>query len=303
MVGRAMPHGTYSIFLSTCWLLILFVLVPAARADEQTVTANPDAAHARLFKENSYPSATTCGDCHPKHYREWSVLQHAYAQMSPGFNAMHGKGFKLANGTNGDFCIRCHTPVGMNFGENEFISNIDRYSRSHEGITCNDCHRVNQSYGKLSGRLTIIKGNLAEPIYRPTGENAGLETAIEKGGLVRNDKREGRKVHRKKARFFQLATSGHCGTCHDVTLANGFRWKRRLASTRARRRPRKASLVKTATWARSRVVCSRIGTIPISKKRTTISGPPPKWADRACNFLKKRSGCFVNWSNIDPVIT
>ena len=37
--------------------------------------------------------------------------------MSVVFNAMHGTVLKITNGTNGDFCIRCHTPVGMNLGE------------------------------------------------------------------------------------------------------------------------------------------------------------------------------------------
>ena len=47
-------------------------------------------AHEALFLENRFPSATTCKTCHPDHYREWSVSAHAYAQMSPVFNAFHG---------------------------------------------------------------------------------------------------------------------------------------------------------------------------------------------------------------------
>ena len=73
--------------------------------------------HAALFAEQRFPSATTCASCHGDIYREWSVSPHAYAQLSPVFNAMQAKIGKLTNGTNGDFCIRCHTPVGMNLGE------------------------------------------------------------------------------------------------------------------------------------------------------------------------------------------
>ena len=54
--------------------------------EKEDVVKGAKAAHEALFTESRFPSATTCGDCHPKHYREWSVLQHAYAQMSPGFN-------------------------------------------------------------------------------------------------------------------------------------------------------------------------------------------------------------------------
>lgn len=180
-------------------------------------------AHAKLFEKERYPSATSCGECHPTHYREWSGSQHAYAQMSPIFNAMFGKINKLTNGTNGDFCVRCHTQVGMNLGESEFMSNIDRHPTSREGISCVVCHRVAQPYGKLSGRFHLKEGPVTEPIYGPTGNETELEKSIEAGGLVTDPTKTGRKIHGALKRFFQITTSGFCGSCHDVTLVNGFR--------------------------------------------------------------------------------
>lgn len=54
------------------------------RGDDQTDIALQAAKdHQALFVESRYPSATTCKTCHPKHYKEWSVSQHAYAQLSP----------------------------------------------------------------------------------------------------------------------------------------------------------------------------------------------------------------------------
>ena len=185
-----------------------------------------DEAHKALFDKDRFPSATSCADCHPKHYRQWSVSQHAYAQMSPIFNAMAGKIILLlTNGTNGDFCIRCHTPVGMNLGEPEFASNIDRHPTSREGVTCIVCHRVDQAYGKLSGRLAIHEGPVTEPIYGPSGDNMELDRVIDETGLATEYDPDNptRKVHGEAQKFFQIATSGHCGSCHDVTLINGFR--------------------------------------------------------------------------------
>src|SRR5262249_48309723 len=72
-----------------------------------------DAAHAACFDDDPFPSAKKCQKCHEGHFREWSVSPHAYAQLSPVFNAMSNALIKLTNGTTGDFCIRCHTPVGM----------------------------------------------------------------------------------------------------------------------------------------------------------------------------------------------
>ncbi len=184
-----------------------------------------DGAHAELFDKDRFPSATSCADCHPKHYRQWSVSQHAYAQMSPIFNAMAGKILLLTNGTNGDFCIRCHTPVGMNLGEPEFTSNIDRHPTSREGVTCIVCHRVDQAYGKLSGRLALHEGPVTEPIYGPRGDNADLDQVIAQAGLATEYDPDNptRKVHGETQKFFQISTPGHCGSCHDVTLVNGFR--------------------------------------------------------------------------------
>ena len=183
-----------------------------------------DEEHEALFLENRFPAATTCATCHPDHYREWSVSPHAYAQMSPVFNAMHGTILKVTNGTNGDFCIRCHTPVGMNLGEPEFMSNMDRHPTSREGVTCIVCHRVNNAYGKLSGRLAIVEGDIFEPVYGPKGGEE-LDRVIESGEYRVNTERgkAGRAIHTEAEKFFQISTSGFCGTCHDVNLVNGFR--------------------------------------------------------------------------------
>ena len=196
--------------------------VAGAETGEQVLTA--DEEHEKLFLENRFPSATTCATCHPDHYREWSVSPHAYAQMSPVFNAMHGTVLKLTNGTNGDFCIRCHTPVGMNLGEPEFMSNMDRHPTSREGVTCIVCHRVNKAYGKLSGRLAIVEGDLFEPVFGPMG-NDELQRVLDSGDYRVNTERgrAGRAIHTEAQEFFQLSTSGFCGTCHDVNLVNGFR--------------------------------------------------------------------------------
>ena len=207
-------------------MLLALALMPASGtfAQEDEPPASADEEHERLFLDNRFPSATTCATCHPDHYREWSVSPHAYAQMSPVFNAFQGAVILLTNGTNGDFCIRCHDPVGMNLGEPEFMSNMDRHPTSREGVTCIVCHRLNKAYGKLSGRLAIVEGDLFEPVYGPTG-NDELARVIDSGEYSVNTERgkAGRAIHTRAEKFFQLSTSGVCGTCHDVNLVNGFR--------------------------------------------------------------------------------
>ena len=183
--------------------------------------------HKALFDEERYPSARTCARCHEDHYEEWRVSPHAYAQLSPVFNAMHGTIVKETNGTFGDFCIRCHTPVGMNLNEPVFASNLNRHPTSREGITCIVCHRIDRSYGKVSGRFDVVEGDIVDPVYGPSGGDELKRVLKDEEGifgtLASKKGATGNKIHSDVVPFFQLAEPGFCGTCHDVTLGNGFR--------------------------------------------------------------------------------
>ena len=184
-----------------------------------------EADHLQLFVENRYPSANTCGVCHPKHYMEWSVSQHAYAQLSPIYLSLNNKINQLSNGSNGDFCLRCHSPVGANLGESSFMSNLERHPTSREGITCVVCHRISKNYNKASGRLALVEGGLTEPVFGPEG-NAGVEQVLNKPDkfrVVTDPEEPGRKIHTEAKVFAPIKTPTFCGSCHDVTLFNGFR--------------------------------------------------------------------------------
>jgi nitrate/TMAO reductase-like tetraheme cytochrome c subunit len=201
-------------------------VVKSAKVDAPTLTATEAAqAHGKLFLEKRFPSATTCGVCHPDHFREWSVSSHAYAQLSPVFNAMQSTIVKETSGTNGDFCIRCHTQVGMQLKEPVLMTNLDRDPASREGITCIVCHRISQPYGKVSGRTSIVEGDVFEPIYGPTG-NKNLKQVIAQADdfkVVTERGKPGRGIHGDAIKFETISTSAFCGQCHDVNLLNGFR--------------------------------------------------------------------------------
>ncbi len=207
---------------------LFFTSVAVSFASEAPQSSPEDVAaaeHRRLFEAERYPSATACRTCHPGHYREWSVSQHAYAQLSPIFNTMHATVVKRTNGSNGDFCVRCHTQVGMNLEEPVFMSNMDRNPVSREGITCVVCHRLENEYGKISGRFALVEGGLNTPVYGPTGAGELKRVLDDQGSyqLTTDPAEQGRVVHADVEHAAQLSTSGFCGTCHDVTLKNGFR--------------------------------------------------------------------------------
>lgn len=198
-------------------------------SDDASEDAEPglsaEEAHGALSAEERYLPAATCGTCHPKHYREWSVSQHAYSQLSPVYLSLNNRINQLTNGSNGDFCLRCHNQVGANLGESSFVSNLERHPTSREGITCVVCHRINKAYNKASGRLALVEGTLTEPVFGPTG-NQELARVLENAqeyGVTTDPNARGQLIHREARQFASISTPMFCGTCHDVTLFNGFR--------------------------------------------------------------------------------
>jgi hypothetical protein len=169
--------------------------------------------------------ASICATCHPKQFREWSFSQHAYAQLSPVFNTMQATIDKRASGTNGDFCIRCHTAVGMDLKEPVFTSNLGRNPTSREGITCITCHRIKENYGKVSARFGLVQGDILQPMYGPKGD-AILKQVLAQPDVfqvVTKPGEAGRAIHTDVVKFDPLEKSAFCGDCHDVNLLNGFR--------------------------------------------------------------------------------
>jgi Cytochrome c554 and c-prime len=195
------------------------------QAEEEARRKAADAEHEKLFLETKYPSAVTCATCHVKQFEEWSVSQHAYAQLSVVFNAMQTKININTGGTNGDFCVRCHTPLGMNLNESVYGSNLTRTPASREGLTCVACHRVNQAYGKISARMATVEGDIFSPVYGPKG-GAELKRVLSKPEQYRvttSKDQPGRQIHREVKQAFFLTKPQFCGSCHDVTLLNGFK--------------------------------------------------------------------------------
>ncbi|NQV79248.1 MAG: cytochrome C, partial [Alphaproteobacteria bacterium] len=205
----------------------VMLIIPAALLSPtyaQDDAEDAEAAHEALFAESRYPSANTCGTCHPKHFREWSVSQHAYAQLSPVYLAINNFINSLTSGSMGDFCLRCHNQVGANLGEPSSISNLERHPTSREGITCVVCHRINQRYDKASGRIAIEEGDLLAPVYGPRG-NDELARVLASGDyqVATEPDLPGRKIHTQAKQFSTISTPVFCAQCHDVTLFNGFR--------------------------------------------------------------------------------
>ncbi len=183
------------------------------------------AAHEKIFAASNFPSADECALCHPKQYKEWSVSQHAYSQLSPMMMSMQNAMNVGTSTTNGDFCLRCHAPVGSDIGEPFSASNLDRHPASREGITCVTCHRMSAGYRKVSGRIGIDQGDIFDSVKGALGnEELARVLADTKQFKVNTDRDSvGRAIHGEIEPFFELTTPAFCGTCHEVFAPNGLR--------------------------------------------------------------------------------
>lgn len=200
--------------------VFLFLLLPQLSLAE---TAG-EQAHRELFAASDFPRAKQCGTCHPQQFKEWAASPHAYAQLSPVFNAMHATLVKESNGTLGDFCIRCHTPAGMDASEKLIDSNLNRSALSREGVTCVACHRREQPVGKASGRFGLSHGDIFSAIYGPH-EGDELKRVLASAEYEVNTERgkEGRAIHSEAFKNDQMSKSAFCGSCHDVNSPVNFR--------------------------------------------------------------------------------
>ena len=241
------PHSpkVFPLVILLLWLVGFSLRAQDLDGDEPMAyePTEADAAHRtyleNLRRDDLYPSAVSCSQCHPDHFEEWSVSSHAYAMLSPVFNSMHAFITQRTGGTNGDFCIRCHTPVGMEREQDIYGTALLRSPAVIEGVTCVACHRVEGDPGNASGRISITTGPLSDPIFGPDGGDR-LEAALSNPdlGLVTNESERGRTVHRSAIKSPVISRSGQCSMCHDVNSPTGLRLE--SASTEFKNSPANA---------------------------------------------------------------
>ena len=181
--------------------------------------------HEAVLAQTRFPSAQVCAQCHPRQYREWSVSPHAYGQLSPVVTAFQNISNKQASSTIGDFCQRCHAPISAALGRPVAMSGLDRSQVERESITCVACHRVNQRFGRITGRYPILEGDIHEPVFGIDDGERLRKVIADPEYQVQPERGEaGRAIHSETRPFLELRAPAFCGgVCHEVTARNGAR--------------------------------------------------------------------------------
>jgi hypothetical protein len=182
--------------------------------------------HEALWTEQCYPSAESCRQCHPVQYEQWRGSAHAYAAVSPMFHRFDQAMTEYTRGTVGSFCIRCHSPVGVQLKIPRDQSVLDAPPVIREGVTCIACHRIKEHYWRSNGNRRIEPGSMHAPVGGSSG-GAGLASAIAQADSLKlktspHQSGPGQSVHRSSYFFEPLTNSDVCVSCHQVAVHPGI---------------------------------------------------------------------------------
>jgi hypothetical protein len=155
-------------------------------------------------------SVSTCNQCHAG-YNEaiepgftWQGSMMANAARDPVFYAA----LTIAeqdNPESGDFCLRCHAPVGWLAGRSKPGVASLLTARDREGVQCDFCHQ-------LVDPLSAEGKALAEPDV----PGRGSAMYVVSPGVKRGPYDDARSIHQTEKSDFHLS-SNLCGTCHNVS--------------------------------------------------------------------------------------
>ena len=146
---------------------------------------------------------STCMQCHPQHYTQWSGSMHAYASDDPVFVAMHARGQRETGGQLGTFCVQCHAPMAVVLGivDDTNAASFDPTAlpATARGITCYFCHDVKSVAADHNNGLVLaldqtMRGGAPNPAETPAHDSL-YDTTIISG---------------------DNNNSSMCGSCHDV---------------------------------------------------------------------------------------
>ncbi|MFK7941843.1 MAG: multiheme c-type cytochrome, partial [Paracoccaceae bacterium] len=206
---------------------------------EQSELVAPRDPHSKAFKDNPFPSAVQCAECHQKIFWEWASSNHAYASISPMFHKFEQRINDLASGTINTFCVRCHQQIGTQLNEPRWQALWERSQISREGISCVTCHRVSEEFNKVNGQRHVQSGTIYEPMYG-VGNAPGIAEVLsdqQRYKVSKAAQEEGSPIHSGAIEFPQLKRADFCVSCHQVAVHPGIKlevvWEQYRASPAA----------------------------------------------------------------------
>jgi len=211
--GAPMPPGEQALVSPYVGLLVDWIEAGAPGPDSippEPVRCEPLEPRSDSEMVFGHPQ-DECASCHSQYVLEWSQSPHAYAWIDPVFHAMVDLGQAQSQGKLGQFCVQCHTPVGMATGQTEvsFSEKGQRYRQNiadvddlaQQGVSCDVCHSITEVLAPANARMVFSpngerRATIPDPVDTPAHASVYSE------------------LH---------ASSDLCGSCHAVTTGRGAR--------------------------------------------------------------------------------
>ena len=155
------------------------------------------ATGGRTIVSEQFDPPEVCGGCHVEIYRQWKGSMHSNAWTDPVYRAVLDLVSKRRGGKADNFCMGCHTPVGVVTGE-ATPSGEGMSAVADRGVQCEVCHNISQSRGIGNGAYVLTPKLYGRPLkFGPFRDAVSPyhDTAYSK-------------LHTQ---------SEFCGQCHDVT--------------------------------------------------------------------------------------
>ncbi len=158
---------------------------------------------------------STCAECHPKHYQQWSGSMHAYAADDPVFIAMNRRGQRETGGKLGDFCINCHAPMAKQLGFTDFANfDPEALPPAARGITCYFCHNVERVTSTHDNGLVLANDQTMRGGVKDTVETSAHHSKYDP--LMDGARNQ----------------SEMCGSCHDIVVPASLNGRKDIAVER-----------------------------------------------------------------------
>lgn len=151
----------------------------------------------RRTTSDQFDPPEVCGGCHVEIYAQWNGSMHSNAWTDPIYRAALNLVSAASGGKADNFCMGCHTPIGVVTGE-ATPGGKGMSAVAERGVQCEVCHNISRSSGIGNGAYVLT----------PQLHGRPLKFGPFKDAISPYHDTAYSKLHTQ---------SEFCGQCHDVS--------------------------------------------------------------------------------------
>ncbi len=120
----------------------------------------------KSVKPQMFESSEICSGCHQEIYKQWKGSVMAHSWVDPIYGALLKRASRATDGRTDNFCMGCHTPVGLTTHQAK-VQDTGNDS-SLPGVNCVTCHNISALTGTDNGAYVLTPNANGRPLmYGP----------------------------------------------------------------------------------------------------------------------------------------